>query len=118
MPGPLGATTYEEATQCPKCGLPGNVRIKKPAGRNLPPGTQLHTVYCENERCSWYNTCWFVQLNPDGSIPPPSDHRGEPKLYQGFEGHDMEANQIRAALEAAARQETEEGGAEIRNRRL
>jgi hypothetical protein len=48
----------------------------------------------------WYNTPYIVQVNPDGSIPQPRDHRGEQKVYEGFESHDALARDIRAALEA------------------
>lgn len=95
--------TYETATRCPKCDHPGNVRIKEAAPRsaNLKLGTQLHTVYCENRACKWFDTCWYVQVNSDGSIPLPKNHRGESKIYANFEGHDQAARDLVASLEAA-----------------
>jgi hypothetical protein len=100
-------STYEEATRCPKCGNPGNVRIKAPAPRaaNLPIGTTIHTVYCEHELCPWYETCWMVQVNKDGSVPPPKNHRGSAKIYQGFENHDQMARDINAAMELQRQRE-------------
>jgi hypothetical protein len=110
-------TTYERACRCPKCGSPGHARIKAPAPKaaRLPLGTQLHTVYCENKLCKWYNTCWVVQVNSDGSVPPPSNHTRERKLYAGFEGDDEFANRLMASLQAQAEAEVKPG-AEIRNR--
>jgi hypothetical protein len=115
-----GQTTYEEATRCPKCEQPGNVRLKEPAGRPapgttpLPKGTQLHTVYCENTFCKWYNSCWIVQVNPDGTVPAAKNHTGEPKIYQGQENADQVARDILRALEIQNQRSTEPG-AEIRN---
>jgi hypothetical protein len=98
----MADTSYEEATRCPKCGNPGDVVKKEaaPAGANLPRGTQIHTVYCRHPLCPWYNTCWLVQVNSDGSVPPPQNHTFSPKLYHGFEGHDEEAARIVASLRA------------------
>ena len=112
----MSDATYEEATRCPKCEQPGEVKIKQEAPKQarLPKGTMIHTVYCFNDRCKWYNTSWLVQVNADGTVPAPSDHRGEPKVYSGFEGHDAEANAVRAALQRQV--EAEIGGkGEIRN---
>lgn len=110
--------TYEEACCCPKCGQHGDVRIKTPAPRSagLKPGTQLHTVYCVNEGCKWYETCWYIQVNPDGTIPPPKNHRGENKIYANFENHDQLARDLVRALEAQelAQRKT---GTELRNPR-
>lgn len=82
---------------------------------NLPRGTMIHLIYCETELCPWYNTCWQVQVNPDGSIPYPKDHRGEPKLYANIEGHDQLAAQIRDALELQRLKEIKPGNREVRN---
>lgn len=63
------ATTFEEAKLCPKCEIPGeDVSTVPVPGR---PGTTVHTIFCRNEACTWNNTNWIVQVNPDGSIPPP-----------------------------------------------
>ena len=70
--------SYEDATRCPQCGQPGNVRkkLKPQAG-----GTTLHVVYCENERCEWFDTAWNVSVRPDGTVPDPQDFKGKPKTY-------------------------------------
>lgn len=107
-------TTYEEATRCPKCSQPGNVRIKRSAPNIKPRGAMVHTVYCENQLCLWYNTCWMVQVNADGSIPPPQDHTRSPKVYQGFEEHDQMARDIMNSMNRQVELE-KEGGGEVRN---
>lgn len=109
-------STLEEATRCPKCQQPGEVVSTKEAPRDhgLPAGTKYLTVYCRNTdtptfsssfsplspgaRCKWADTCWIVQVNPDGSVPPPQDHSKTPKNYVGFEGHDEEAQRVLNAL--------------------
>lgn len=77
------ATTFEEAKICPKCQLPGEdaSTVSVPAGGSIRPGTTAHMIYCRNENCKWYNTNWVVQVNPDGSIPPPQDHSRTEKKY-------------------------------------
>lgn len=113
------STSYEDATRCPKCQEPGNVRQKRPApkGANLPRGTSIHTVYCVNERCKWFETPWLVQINADGTVPEPKDHRGAQKTYAGVEGHDAEAQRIINALTMQRELETKRGGhGEVRGR--
>jgi hypothetical protein len=75
------SATWEEARHCPKCGEAGEARGG--ARATAKPGVKAQTVYCLNERCSWFSTGWVVQINPDGSIPdaaPTGIARGE-KLY-------------------------------------
>jgi len=91
--------TFEDHKRCPRCKEPGE-DSGSVAAPNAPKGTKLHTIYCRNERCKWFNTPWLVQVNPDGSVPKPVDHKKRPKMYVGFEGHDQMANQIREAMEA------------------
>jgi hypothetical protein len=70
-----------------------------------------------NDRCTWYNTPWMVQINSDGTVPEPKDHRGEPKLYQGFELHDSMAKRVIDQLNAEAELQTNhDGHGEIRRR--
>jgi hypothetical protein len=110
-------TTYEEAKRCPKCQTPGEDRRQTSAGEALPQGTKIHHIYCVNERCEWYNTPWMIQVNVDGSVPPPQDHRGKPKVYEGFEGHDQMARDIRAMIDSERRNSMRDGGHfEIRKR--
>ncbi len=108
--------TYETACICPKCSLPGQVVKKMVPDKvaNLPQGTMIHMIYCRTEYCKWFNTPWTVQVNRDGSIPAPKDHKGGPKLYQGFGGHDEEAIRIVESLKRNAIAETKPGGMETR----
>lgn len=94
----MSTTTFEEAKQCPMCAQPGEdtTSTSAPGIR----GARIHHIYCRNEKCTWYNTPWMVQVNADGSVPPKRDHRGEPKQYVGFEDHDRIARDIRAAVAA------------------
>jgi hypothetical protein len=112
--------SYEEATRCPKCEMPGRVRSKQPVlGR--PKGTQLHLVYCENDRCTWYDTSWPVQVNPDGTVPVferAADHLDpREKVYPKQTNTDEATDRVVRALERQV--ELELGGrnntAEIRN---
>jgi hypothetical protein len=110
----MAVTTFEEAKQCPKCGEPGDDR-KTEIVKNMKRGVTVHHIYCVNQRCKWYNTPWMVQLNADGSIPPPTNHKGSPKVYSGFENHDREAEALIDTLKRNAQAETEPG-TEIRRR--
>lgn len=64
-------TTYDEARRCPRCNELGSDEGSKSG----PRGSRMHTIRCRNERCRWYNTTYIVQVNRDGSIPPPETHR-------------------------------------------
>jgi hypothetical protein len=114
----MALSTFEEAKLCPKCNQPGEdmQTIPAPAQARLPRGTTIHLIYCRTELCRWFDTCWQVQVNPDGSVPAPKDHTGEPKLYANIEGHDEIAQQIRDALALQVIAETKPGS-EIRNPR-
>lgn len=111
-------TTFEEAKRCPKCQTPGEDRRQTRAPQGALPGAKIHHIYCTNNRCVWYDTPWMVQVNKDGSVPPPQDHRGRPKVYEGFEGHDQQARDIRRLLEAEKAASMGHGGHyEIKRRR-
>jgi len=30
---------------------------------------------CRNEACRWFDSPWVIQVNPDGSVPPPTAHK-------------------------------------------
>jgi hypothetical protein len=108
--------SYEDATRCPKCGMPGHVRSKQPVlGR--AKGTQLHLTFCENEVCQWYDTSWPVQVNPDGTVPVFEHHDPRDKAYPKRMITDEATDKT---IKALSRQlELEQGGrantAEIRN---
>lgn len=71
-------STFEEAKRCPRCKKPGNDRhqslVRGAREKGLDPGTAVHYIYCENPVCPWYETNWIIQVNPDGSVPPPTMH--------------------------------------------
>lgn len=108
-------TTMEEAKLCPKCGRTGEDR-KTLQVRGMAKGTTVHLIYCVTELCRWFGTPWQVQVNPDGSVPAPKNHTGQPKLYANIEGHDDQAKQLIEQLKKNAQAETEPG-TEIRNGR-
>lgn len=69
--------TLEDLSHCPKCGEAG---IKGPVINLMDPNTGMktgkksHTFSCGNKICKWYDpggSGWQIQVNPDGSIPPP-----------------------------------------------
>jgi C4-type Zn-finger protein len=108
-------TTFEEASRCPKCKQPGKdvKTIRLPANTDIPKGSTVHTIQCSN--CDF--GVWLVQVNADGSVPPPTDHTGHKKKYVGFEGHDQAARDLmRAVRNNLAREERAStlGGHEIR----
>jgi hypothetical protein len=104
--------TYEEAKRCPRCQLPGEVVSRMPTAK---PGTQVHTVYCRNEDCPWFNSMWIVQVNPDGSVPPPNTSSQE-KLFPKLMAPPDEEQRVLRALQRQLDVETQPGG-EVRNPR-
>lgn len=81
--------TFDEASACPKCGLTGKVGVE----RKLPDRSKLLTIYCENPVCRWYGTPWNVSVREDGSIPDPTEHKGD-KTYIGMEHDNEEAQRV------------------------
>jgi hypothetical protein len=108
----MSATTFEEAKKCPRCATPGEDRKTQSAAIR---GATVHHIYCVNENCKWYNTPWLVQVNADGSIPPPTNHKGKDKVYVGFEDHDGLAKQLVDAIKRDDAASVEKGS-EIRRR--
>lgn len=86
--------TLEELSHCPKCGnagIPGAVMDLFDQNTGMRTGKKSHTFSCGNEICPWYDpggSGWQIQVNPDGSIPPPLslldigllDHLAPPKM--------------------------------------
>lgn len=70
--------TLEEASHCPRCKEVGEQGAPQVSAE---PGIRIIVFTCRNERCRWYNTGWPVQLNPDGSIPEPSETPRGPKQF-------------------------------------
>jgi hypothetical protein len=92
----MSDTTYEEAKRCPKCTKPGEERLTT---KGAVRGSVVKHIYCVTEICPWYNTPWLVQVNADGSVPPPTNHAKSKKVYVGFEDHDRLAQQLIQAVE-------------------
>jgi hypothetical protein len=70
--------SLEEAKHCPKCQLTGEATGRTRSAGHRPGvtrGALLHEYACRNSRCTWYNTFWFIQINPDGTIPAPEERR-------------------------------------------
>jgi len=113
-------TRYEEAKLCPKCGKPGEVRGSHPAppGRGIQRGTMLEMCYCTTKspfECSWYNTCWMIQVNPDGTVPPPKNHTFSQKEYIADPNADAIIAQINESLAQQQVAETKPGGSNLWN---
>lgn len=68
-------STYDEARRCPKCKELGDKTSEQSLRTSMQRGAKLHIFTCRNERCKWFETTWSVQVNPDGTIPPPTLHR-------------------------------------------
>jgi len=70
-------TTLEEARRCPKCNEPGADAgaMAAPRGQDVTRGATLRKYTCMNNRCRWFEEIWVVQVNPDGTIPPPTTTR-------------------------------------------
>jgi hypothetical protein len=90
-------TTYQTATRCPWCEMPGKKVSSAPVtgsvGLAVQHGTRLETFECVNERCAngpRFNEAlgekepgerWAVQINPDGTIPPKGAGLEGPKAW-------------------------------------
>jgi hypothetical protein len=112
-------TTFEEAKRCPKCDKPGEDRHQNVIlGKTFKGGKApvVHQIFCTTELCPWFGTPWLVQVNGDGSIPPPQDHTRSPKEYAGDFGTPEEAKAIIDALRRQAVAETKSDHTEMPNR--
>lgn len=92
--------SYDDASRCPKCGVTGKLSHDDPYG----PGERLHTLTCENSRCSWFETIWTVLLLADGTVPDPQDFSKKKKTYTGFNYSEEEAKNIEAYARWVANQ--------------
>jgi hypothetical protein len=113
----MSETTFEEAKKCPKCGLPGEDSSTQPVvSRDLKMGrAAAHTIYCRNDKCSWLNTAWIVQVNPDGTVPVADYSKTQPKQFPMPVIDEVERRVV-DAVERQLAQETKSGGGEIRRR--
>jgi hypothetical protein len=113
------APTFETASRCPKCDMPGeDVSTTPIKERGIRPGTVIHNIFCRNDQCKWYNTSWIVQVNPDGSIPTENfSLKSEVKKFQ-HASIDDEAlrRQVIANIEKM-HNVSQNGGGEIGGRR-
>lgn len=93
-------TTLEEASRCPKCSEPSKFDKEQVARDATTRGAKLRFYRCMNSRCRWYDTiCRIVQVNPDGSIPPPVTRRE--KMFPAIPDMSKEINE-RLARQLAA----------------
>jgi hypothetical protein len=94
--------------------MPGEVVSKNPSTEKR--GVVIHMIYCRTEGCRWQDTSWIVQVNADGSIPPPIDHSKRPdtKNYPKLRGPDSEEERVLNAIQRQIDAETKPG-AEVRN---
>jgi len=113
---PGSVTTLELAKACPKCKTPGMQMSQTPVSTgpnsDIRPGTTAIIFKCMNGTCTWYETTWVVQVNPDGTVPIP--HRKDKQ----FPISETFFERGKALVEATERQvaaETSEG-AEVRIR--
>lgn len=59
------SVTFEDAKRCPRCDNPGEDTRQMPG----QDGSTVHIITCRNERCSWFDTNWMIQVKEDGTIP-------------------------------------------------
>lgn len=107
------STTFEEAKLCPKCGKPGDDRKQTRSKDSHGKPVTVHLIYCTTELCRWYNTCWSVQVNADGSIPTAYSSAFQQKMFPKV-SQETETR-IQEAMDAQLRAETQPGGGEVRN---
>lgn len=108
----MSDTTLNEARRCPKCEEPGEETGKRPLERRqgVTRGAMLHEFKCRNKRCKWFDTPFFVQINPDGTVPPPQVRQKQFHALPDDGGRTVE--NLEALLNATRQDQT----AEIRSR--
>lgn len=122
---------YEEACRCPSCETPGKLINTRPARAvGVMPGTRVQLFECHNDRCPDFvppeivgtstrvpgeRGRWFVQLNPDGTVPPKGSGAQGPKAFDSPGVHTGVAQQARDTLRYLAASDERSGEAtEIR----
>jgi hypothetical protein len=112
----MAETTLEEAKRCPFCDVPGEHVKTLRAQPGQTRGAQNYMFICKNERCRKYEFEYFVQVNPDGSIPPAYSAHNQPKNYPKLDP--SRRDNIVAGLQRQLEIETsKEGTGEVRNPR-
>jgi len=104
--------TWEEARCCPKCSNAGREDGRVPTAKR---GVTAVKLTCENPLCRWFETPWFVQINPDGSIPDPDTFSKGPKQFV-IPRSDAEAEAMIKAANFAGEQAFNTTHGEIRGR--
>lgn len=99
-------TSFDEARRCPRCDEPGRGIRDFPG----PGGSRFHSIMCLNQRCRWHNTTYLIQVNPDGTIPPPTTDRD--KNFPALPARDQEL--IDRQMDGILNQQLSSGGGEVR----
>jgi hypothetical protein len=120
---------YEEASRCPTCQEPGKLINTRSAARvpGIVPGTKVHLLECKSDRCPDFvppelvggstlipgeRGRWYIQVNPDGTVPPKGSGAQGPKAFDSPSPHSMMAQKARDNLRLlAARDERKDGEA-------
>lgn len=95
----MSEVRLEDAQRCPKCEQVGELNIK----RKNRDGSKSFEVTCHNDRCSWFNTKWVIDTNPDGSVPEPKLNRR--KAYPEIPDR---TEDVQRAVDAQLRVETQD----------
>jgi hypothetical protein len=112
-------STYDAARRCPICNELGEKTGEKAikAQFGVTRGAVLHEFTCRNAgRCRWANSApYFVQVNPDGTIPPPNTNR-EKQFRALPNDHGATQNALENLQEATLRKQKDGQAAEVRGR--
>lgn len=106
----MSETTFEEAKRCPKCNTPGEDTGILDAVK--ASHATVHVIQCVNRQCKWYATSYLVQVNEDGSVPPP--RKNQPKAYPMPKLSQQQIERIENTIQRQLEQETKPGGGEVR----
>jgi hypothetical protein len=67
----MDQATFADRQKCPKCQIPGE-SILATVHRDR---AKTYSITCHNDRCSWFQINWLVDVNPDGSLPVVRPHK-------------------------------------------